>query len=58
MEKERYVEPGYVEEEYVPEPLKVRLTPEEEKAIGQNPVELIWLAEQVYEYWRANTPSA
>jgi hypothetical protein len=58
VEKERYVEPDYVEEGYFAEPLIVRLTPEEESAIGENPVDVIWLAERVYEYWKANASSA
>lgn len=54
VEKARYVEPGYAEEGYFADPLIVRLTPDEEKTIGQNPVEAISLAEQVYEFWKAN----
>lgn len=54
VEKERYVEPGYAEEGYLEEPLMVRLTPGEEQAMGQNPVEVVWLAEQVLAYWKAN----
>ncbi|MGE0290603.1 MAG: hypothetical protein AB7I42_30020 [Bradyrhizobium sp.] len=58
VEKERYVEPGYVEEGYFAEPLIVHLTPDEGKEIGHNPVEAVWLAEQVYEHWKANAKLA
>ncbi len=54
VEKERYVEPGNVEEGFFEEPLMVRLTLGEEQAMGQNPVEVVWLAEQVLAYWKAN----
>lgn len=54
VEKDRYFEPGYVEKDYFAEPLIIHLTPDDGQEIGQNPVEAVWLAEQVYEYWKAN----
>jgi len=54
VEKSRYAEPGYFAEGYVVEPLVVHLTPEEEMAFGHGTIEVEALAQQVYDYWKAN----
>lgn len=58
VEKCRYVADGYVEDGYVADPLIVRLTSTEAIAFGQDCVEVDALAQQVYEYWKANVPQA
>jgi hypothetical protein len=56
VEKSRYVEPGYIEEGYFEDPLIVHLTTNEEMSFGKGSIKVIALAEQVYEYWKANAP--
>jgi hypothetical protein len=56
VEKSRYVEAGYVEEDYFKDPLIVHLTTEEQSSLGQNSIEAADLAKLVYEYWKSNAP--
>jgi len=56
VEKSRYVEVGYVEDGYFEDPLIIHLTPDEQKTFGQGSIEVVFLAQQVYEYWKANVP--
>lgn len=58
VEKSRYVEDGYVEEGYFKDPLIVHLTSDEQQRFGQSNIEVATLAQQVYEYWKANVPQA
>lgn len=56
VEKSRYVEAGYIEEGYLEDPLIVHLTTDGQSSFGQSSIEVAVLAEQVYEYWKANAP--
>lgn len=52
VEKQRYVQAGYVEQGYVAEPLIVHLTAGEEKNFGMAEIEVEQLAQQVFDFWK------
>lgn len=52
VEKQRYVQAGYVEEGYVAEPLIVHLTADEAKNLGVTNIEVEQLAQQVFVFWK------
>lgn len=52
VEKQRYVEAGYVEDGYFAEPLIVHLTVDEAKNLGVTNIEVEQLAQQVFEFWK------
>ena len=53
IEKDRYVESGYVEEDYFLEPLLLYLSKEEANNLKtETHVEASWLANKVLEYWK------
>lgn len=53
IEKNRYVEPGYVEDGYFLEPLLLHLSNDEANNLKTDThVEVSWLAEMVLEYWK------
>lgn len=56
LEKSRYAEPGYFAEDYVEEPLVVFLTQGEEELMGHRTIEAVFLAQQVFDYWKVNAP--
>ncbi|MDN5881700.1 MAG: hypothetical protein L0H37_04930 [Nitrosospira sp.] len=51
IEKERYVEAGYVEEDYFEDSILIHLTSEEAKAIGTQIIDAKLLASRVLQYW-------
>ncbi len=53
VEKQRYVQAGYVEQGYVAEPLIVHLTADEAKNIGVTNIEVEKLAQQVFDFWKS-----
>ena len=55
IEKDRYVEAGYVEEGYFEDMLLVHLAPDEAKRIGVSSIDARSLARQVLEFWEART---
>jgi hypothetical protein len=57
-EKNRYVEAGYVENDYVAEPLVIHLSKEEAAEVGDSPIEAVALARRVLHYWSQHVPAA
>ena len=55
IEKQRYVEPGYVEEGYFEDPIIIKFTPTEASAFGKNEIEATDLAQQVLTYWKSES---
>lgn len=53
VEKDRYVEAGYVEDGYFEEPIIVSLTPQEAAAFGTAQIRIDDLAKQVLQYWKS-----
>jgi hypothetical protein len=58
IEKDRYVEAGYVEDGYLAEPLVIRLTEDEATAVGGPIIDAISLARLVLEYWNTGAKLA
>lgn len=51
IEKQRFTDPGYVEEGYFEDPLIVQLSHEESIEFGGAEINAIELAERVYKWW-------
>ena len=55
IKKDRYVEPGYIEEGYFLEPLLLQISKEEASNLKTDTyIEAPWLAKKVLEYWKNN----
>ena len=50
-EKQKYVEPGYIEDGYFEEPLVIHLSEPEAQELGSPHVDAISLARRVLDYW-------
>jgi hypothetical protein len=55
-EKSRYVEEGYVEPDYVEEPLLIHLFPDEAKELGVSVIDAVTLGRKVVDFWRPYVP--
>ena len=56
VEKPRFVAAGYVKDGFFEDPVTVHLTADERQWFGQSSIDVTVLAQQVYEYWKANAP--
>jgi hypothetical protein len=53
IERDKYVEDGYVEKGYFAEPIVVKLSPAEGAALGCQEIEAPELAQRVLDFWKA-----
>jgi hypothetical protein len=53
IEQDLYVEPGHFEDDYMEEPIVIKLTPDEAVAFGCSQIDAIALAYQVLAYWQS-----
>jgi hypothetical protein len=58
VEKSRYVEADYVEEDYFDDPLLIHLSSKHQEYFGTSCIEVITFAAKVLQYWREHAPKA